>query len=331
MASGVHYRRKECFHYLSAITPPRLANYTAAFRVPITVQLATNRRRLNYMVTSKQTSIALLLLAVGLVSGACAALQPPNAGGPGSSGPPYPINWTDHSQRRDAAVLALNRIAQRSEPGNLADDYLQPVTYTVKVLPAGSGTPLYLPKVGSNLEMNEDETREALRRFINDWNVLIGSNPSQLSLIEREDRADRTKIALYEQRAFRYPLRGDFGKLQIHFTADRRLLNFSSSCIPETERLQSALSGITPRLTADEAIKHVRDRGVRYTDSFGNQQNFNVPANAEMTSELVTYVPPAKPGADSLEIHVAWEVTIGNAPFKAVYIDAVNDEVMAVR
>ena len=108
--------------------------------------------------------------------------------------------------------------------------------------------------------MNEDETREALRRFINDWRVLIGSNPSQLSLIERVDRPDGTKIALYEQRPFRYPLRGDFGKLQIHFTGNRRLLNLTSSCIPDAERLQSALAGVTPSLTAETAIKHVRTR-----------------------------------------------------------------------
>jgi len=206
------------------------------------------------------------------------------------------------------------------------------VTATIKSLPADPGTPLFLPKVGSNPEMNEEETREALRRFINDWRVLIGSNPSQLSLIERVDRPDQTKIALYEQRVFRYPLRGDFGKLQIHFTANRRLLNLTSSCIPDAERLQSALAGISPRLTAEDAIKHVRDRGVRYTDSFGNQQTFNASATNEIDSrELVTYVLPSKPGADSLEIHIAWEVTVSKAPFKNVYVDALNDEVIAVR
>lgn len=282
--------------------------------------------------TQRQNSNAFLLFVITLLTGACAALQPPNAGGPGPTGPPYPITLTEQSQRREAAVLAFNRIAQRSGPGNLTESYLQPVTVTIKSLPADPGTPLYLPKVGSNVEMDEEETREALRRFINDWRVLIGANPSHLSLIERVDRPDRTKIALYEQRAFRYPLRSDFGKLQIHFTADRRLLNLTSSCIPDAERLQSALAGITPRLTAEDAIKHVRDRGVRYTDSFGNQQTFNVSGSNEIDSrDLVTYVLPPKPGANSLEIHIAWEVTVSNAPFKTAYIDALNDEIIAVR
>lgn len=286
----------------------------------------------NYSVTHKRNSKALALFIITLVTGACAALQPPNAGGPGPSGPPYPVILTEQSQRREAAVLAFNRIAQRSGPVNLTEGYLQPVTATIKSLPADPGTPLYLPKVGSNAEMDEEEAREALRRFINEWRVLIGANPSQLSLIERVDRPDRTKIALYEQRAFRYPLRGDFGKLQIHFTASRRLLNLASSCIPDAERLQLALAGITPRLTAEDAIKHVRDRGVKYIDSFGNQQTFNVSGSNEINSrELVTYVLPSRLGADSLEIHIAWEVTVSNAPFKAVYADALNDEIIAVR
>lgn len=282
--------------------------------------------------THKRNSKALALFVITLVTTACAALQPPNAGGPGPSGPPYPITLTEQSERTEAAVLAFNRIAQVIEPGNFTESYLEPVTATIKSLPANVTTPLYLPKVGANAEMNEDETREALRRFINDWRVLIGANPSQLSLIERVDRPDRTKIASYQQRAFRYPLRGDFGKLQIHFTPDRRLLNLTSSCIPDAERLQSALASITPVLTADDAIKQVREKGVTYTDSLDNQQNFNVtPGNEIDSRELITYVMPLKAGGDSLEIHIAWEVTVSNAPFTNVYIDAVNNEIIAVR
>ncbi len=311
----------------------KIFDYTSGAEVSIEAKLVTKfDAPLNYSMTHRRNSRVVPLFVITLLTGACGALQPPNAGGPGPSGRPYPVTFTAQSQRREAAVLAFNRIAQRSGPTNLAEGYLQPVTATIKSLPADSGTPLYLPKVGSNVEMDEEETREALRSFINDWSVLIGSNPSQLSLIERVDRPDRTKIALYEQRTFRYPLRGDFGKLQIHFTANRRLLNLTSSCIPDAERLQSALAGITPRLTAEDAIKHVRERAVRYTDSLGNQQTFNVPGSNEINSpELVTYVLPSKPGADSIEIHIAWEVTVSNAPFKTAYIDALNDEIIAVR
>jgi hypothetical protein len=283
-------------------------------------------------VTHKRRSKALPLIIITLVTGACAALQPPDATVTGPTGPPYPVTLTEQAQRRDAAVLAFSRMAQGTGAVQPTDAYLAPITATIKSLPAESGTQRYLPKVGSNAEMNEDETREALRRFINEWRVLIGSNPSQLSLIERVDRPDGTKIALYEQRVFRYPLRGDFGKLQIHFAGNRRLLNLTSSCIPDAERLQSTLAALTPSLSAENAIKHVREKGVIYTDSFGNQQTFNASgANQIDSRELVTYVLPLKPGADSLEIHIAWEVTVSNAPFKNVYIDALNDQAIAVR
>lgn len=306
-------------------------DYTSGAGVSIDAELGRNSTGpLNHIVTNKRNSKALPLFVISLFTVACAALQPPNAVGPAPGGPPYPVTLTEQSQRRAAAELAFNRIAQRSGPGIVTEAYLEPVTATIKGLPSDPGTPLYLPKVGSNVEMDEEETREALRRFINDWRILIGSNPSQLSLTERIDRPDRTKIALYEQRAFRYPLRGDFGKLQIHFTADRRLLNLTSSCIPDAERLQSALASITPRFTAEDAIKHVRDKGVRY--SLGTGQTFSVSGSNEISSEeLVTYVLSSKPGADSLEIHIAWEVTVSNAPFKTVYIDALNDEIIAAR
>jgi hypothetical protein len=332
MAPPGHHRRKECFRYLSATGPPRLSIIPRVQRILPGQKWTTNFDEpiLTYYVTRIRNSKALPLFVITLVTGACAALQPPNAGGPAPSGPPYPVTLTEQPQRRDAAVLAFNRIAQRSGPGT--DGYLEPVTATIKSLPPEPGTPLSLPKVGSNVVMNEEETREALRRFINDWPVLIGSDPSQLSLIERIDRPDGTKIALYEQRAFRYPLRGDFGKLQIQFTANRRLLNLTSSCIPDADRLQSALTGITPRLTAEDAIKHVHDKGVTYTDSLGNQQTLSVTGKNEIDSpELVTYVLPSKPGTDSLEIHIAWEVAVSNAPFKTIYIDSLNDEVVAVR
>jgi hypothetical protein len=180
-------------------------------------------------------------------------------------------------------------------------------------------------------EMDEEETREALRRFINNWRGLIGANPSQLSLVERIDQPDRTKIARYEQRPFRYPLRGDYGKLEIHFTADRRLLNLSSSSIPDAERLQAVLANITPRLTAEDAIKHVRDNGVEYTDSLGNQQTYKVSANNEVNpSELVIYALSSR-SADALEIYIAWEIAVSNAPFKTVYLDALNAKIVAVR
>ena len=267
-----------------------------------------------------------------LISAACGAMQPPNAGPPESGGQPYPVVLGEQPQRRDAAMLALNRLVLADVRADQAQPYLQPVTATIKSLPANISTPLYLPKVGAKPEMNEDETREALRRFIDDWRNLIGADPSQLSLTERIDQPNGIKIARYEQRPFRYPLRGDYGKLEIQFTGDRRLLNVSSTCIPDAERLQSPLAAITPRLKPEEVVQSVMKGGLTYTDSAGNRQTYALSANNKIdVGELVTYVRTSKDRPNTLELLIAWEISSTNAPFKNAYIDAVTNEIIAIR
>ncbi len=180
--------------------------------------------------------------------------------------------------------------------------------------------------------MNEEETRESLRRFINDWRSLIGADPAQLSLVQSQNQSDGTKLANYEQRPFRYPLRGDYGKLQIHFTTDRRMLNLSSTCIPDTERIQTELSSVTPQMTSEEAVKRVQDNGLTYTDANNNQQSFKPTAdNKPNARELVIFVLPSNARTDALEFHLAWEIDLTNAPIKTVYLDAVKANIIAVR
>lgn len=178
--------------------------------------------------------------------------------------------------------------------------------------------------------MNEEETRESLRRLIEDWRGLIGAKPSQLSLVERIDHPDGTKTAIYEQRVFRYPLRGDYGKLQIHFSPTRRLLNISSTCIPNAERLQTALAGIAPRVKVEDVIDHVRSRSLMFGDNASQPRTLS--ANSEvMIGNLVTYALPSKGKPDSLELRIAWEVNVTNAPFKVLYLDAIQDEIIGAR
>jgi hypothetical protein len=271
-----------------------------------------------------------LILAISAALNACAVMKPAEVSGPRAGGPPYPVALTEQTKRRDSSVIAFNRL--NALEGDQSAVYLQPVTATVKGLPGNHATPLYLPKVGSGTEMNEEETRESLRRFISDWRNLIGADPAVLSLVERIDQKDRTKVAKYEQRPFHYPLRGDYGKLEIHFTPDRRLLNVSSSCIPDAERLQAALAAVVPRAKSDDVITHLRAKGITYTDSTGKQQNYQLSANSEITtSELVIYVLPSTTHPDTLELHLAWEVALKNAPVSYVYVDAVEDEIISAR
>jgi hypothetical protein len=280
--------------------------------------------------TKSQARQTLVLLVMALVAGGCAPLQPPSATGPKPNERVYPLLFSEDSQRREASILALNQLMQRTDNPGAAPD-LQPITATIKSLPANPVRPLLLPKVGTESTMNEDETREALRRFIRESRELIGSDPVKLSLLERTDQPDGSKLAIYQQRPFRYPIRGNYGKLEIRFTTDRRILNISSTCIPQADRLQQAFSALNVRPKFEDAVNKIRETGIIYTDKNGTAQTLKIPATGEIsTPGMVIYVLPSKSQPDTLEFHLAWEIDPGTPSIKTAYVDAINFETIAV-
>lgn len=280
--------------------------------------------------TTNQTRVTILFLAFALAAGGCAPLQPPSATGPRSNEPIYPVLFTEDSQRREASVLALNQlIQQRGNSGGFALQ-LQPITATIRNLPTDPSRPLILPKVGGGAVMNEEETRESLRRFIRDSRELIGADPAKLSLVERVDQPDGSKLAVYEQRPFRYPIRGNYGRLEVRFTTDRRIVNISSTCIPQADRIQTALATLNVRVKAEDAVRQLREKGIMYIDARGNASTFMLPAANDLNARgLVIYILPSKSQSDALEFHLGWEIQLSNAPIKTAYVDAINSETIA--
>ena len=271
---------------------------------------------------AKYTSVALLLLAV--VCSGCAPLQPPSTDVPRGEAA-YPFLITEDPERRQVALAAANQLFQ---PATVGSPALQPVTATIRNLPAGFN--LYLPKLGTEAVMTEEETRESLRRFLRDWSGLIGADPTRLSLVERVDAPDGSKIANYEQRPFRYPIRGPYGKVHVRFGTDRRVLGLSSTSIPDAERLQPAIAAMVPKLTAEDAAARIR-KGVTYRNENGAQSMLQVSAANEVNaSDLVLYVLPSTANATALEFHLAWEVQVGGAGARTVYVDAITGDVVAV-
>src|ERR1051325_9574648 len=270
-----------------------------------------------------QSRLVIVLVSAFVLAG-CAAMQPPNATGPMAPSL-YPVLLTEDNQRRDSVQVALNRLS--SEMMTAAVPQLQPVTGTIlKLAPQG---PLYLPKVGSGAVMSEEETRESLRRFIKEWQQLIGSDPAKLSLVNRIDQPDGTKLAVYEQRPFRYPIRGGYGKLEIKFTNDRRIVDLVSSCIPDADQIQSSISALTLRPKVEDALQKLQHQTVNAIDARGNKVSFPLPASSEITPRmLTTFVMPAKDRTDALEFHLAWELELSNAPVKLIYVDAVTGDIV---
>jgi hypothetical protein len=276
------------------------------------------------------TSLALVVLIVTVVLSlnACAALQPTNVNDPRSNLPLYPIVASEPA-RLEGATLAWQQLTQRySLPQNSPAD-LQTLTGTIHSIPANFGGSIFLPKVGGDPPTEED-IRESLRRFIVEWQSLIGANPGQLSLVERTDISSNAKLARYEQRPFRYPLRGAYGNLVIRFQNDRRVVDISSTCVPNTDRLQSALAGVVPKVTVENAAALVKDRQIEATDAAGLRHSFTLSAGSVVEPrQLVAYVLPSQDG-QRLELHLAWEIDVTNGPIKTIYLDAVSEQVIGV-
>lgn len=274
--------------------------------------------------------ILTLILTAALIAGACAAFQPTDANGPAAAGPLYPVGLSDLGTRLEEASVAWYQLSQHYGLPGRTEANLHPYTATLESLPANLPAPIYLPKVGSQTNTTEEETRESLRRFIVEWQRLIGAEPNQLSLVERIDEPSGIKVARYEQRPFRYPLRGGFGSLEIRFRANGQLVGFSSNCIPNADRIQATLNNLTPKVTAEQAVERIQAKSLTVTDTSGRQQTLSLPASAKVSAQqLVVYAQPAKVPPSGLEIRLAWEIEVTGGPVGKIYYDAISDEIIA--
>lgn len=270
--------------------------------------------------------ILTLSLATALTSGGCAAFKPTDVNGPRAEGPVYPVELSELGTRLEETSLAWYQLSQRYGLGK-TEANLHPYTATLESLPANPSAPIYLPKVGSQTNPTEEEVRESLRRFIVEWQRLIGAQPNELSLVERVDEPSGVKLARYEQRPFRYPLRGGYGTLVIRFRTDGQLVGLSSNCIPHAESIQATLANLTPKVTGEQAVNRVKTQPITTTTP---QQTVSLPANATVEArELVVYASPSKDPPSGLQIRIAWEIDVVNGPINKVYLDAISEEIIA--
>ena len=278
--------------------------------------------------TSKNFTVG-MAIALALLSGACAAFRPTDANGPRTDVRLYPVALVDPGARLEEASLAWYQISQQYGIQRRTELNLDPYTATLQSLPSDLATSIQLPKVGTEAEQTEEQTRESLRRFIAEWQRLIGARPEDLSLVQRADESATSKLARYEQRPFRYPLRGGYGNLTIRFRNDGRLLSLSSNCLPNADRLQSALNAVNPEVTAADAVAKMKAQPITIAGQTG-QQTITLPDSAVLDPrQLVVYALPS-PGQNSgLELHLAWEINVTNGPIKTIYFDAVSSQVIA--
>jgi hypothetical protein len=262
-----------------------------------------------------------LSLATALANVGCSAFKPTDVNGPRAKGPAYPIELSELGTRLEEASLAWYQLSQRYGLPGKTEANLQPYTATLESLPANLPAPIYLPKVGSQTNPTEEEVRESLRRFIVEWQRLIGAEPNELSLVERVDEPSGVKLARYEQRPFRYPLRGGYGSLVIRFRTNGQLVGLSSNCIPHADTIQATLANFTPKVTGEQAVNRVKTQPI---------PTVSLPPNATVEArQLVIYASPSKDAPSGLQVRIAWEIDVVNGPITKVYLDAISEEIIA--
>jgi hypothetical protein len=276
----------------------------------------------------RKCATRIVLAGFSIVMSACAALQPPDVNGPRANLPPYPI-VANEPARLESAQVSWQQVSQRYALTPNTAVELQPLTGTIRNLPPNLGTSVFLPKVGVEATQSEEEVRESLRRFIADWRDLIGADPAQLSLADRTDDASGVRTARYRQRPFRNPLRGDFGNLLIRFQSDRRVVEVTSTCLPNTDRLQAALANLTPTLTPEIAVSQLKQGPINLPASAGQTTSITLPANAIVeVRQLVDYALNSQ-NSQTVELRIAWEIDVTNGPIKRIYLDAISGQILA--
>lgn len=242
----------------------------------------------------------------------------------------YPILLFQDDNRRERTLDVWKRITQDQGIVDAPAPLLHPVTSTVIALPQFSNESLLLPKVGEGVPMREDEIREALRRFLKDNGALLCGYSQQLSLVERTDETDGTKLAIYQQQIFRYPLRGDFGKLEIIFTASRYIVQIKSMCLPNSEIMQRAVSELKQNneITPESLIANIKGQTILVKNQDGSTQNLTVKDEKEISvQELVIYSQSLETNPESVALYLAWSVKLSN---KAIaYYDSQTGKLLA--
>jgi len=274
---------------------------------------------------------------------ACAAgSRPPATAQPDAAVSGYPATLAASEERRASAREAWSTFAGAQGVGDDAPaPEFQPLTATVRTIApvTASSVFLRLPRVGAaGGGQTEEQTREALRRFIESARTLLGVDPADVSLLAIETRAGGAKSARYRQQPFTYNLRGGYGEIEIVFLPDGRVTELSSTALPEADRLRRALATIRPRVSADEARLAI----VGQTFTRGSRSSGGITANAETVvvgdrsavtvRELVIYPIARVEDSSTLEFHLAWEISVTSpgAPDALIYLDAVRNEIIIV-
>lgn len=290
----------------------------------------------------------LFMLAVMLLFGACGARdRAPTASAPRAPTSAPPVVLTIPADRVAAVNVAWGALLRGqgiSITAPLAPaPVLHPVTRTITSLPAIPAS-LRLPRIGSvgtstiGDEERQANERESLRRFISDNATLFGATSETTTLLEIAQLDSQRRRAAYEQRPFLYPLRGGYGRITIDFAPDGRVLNMTSTALPDAAAADQAVRNMRAVLSTNEARARLRGAAIDIRNA-GDAASARrtLPTDEESLrraanlTELIIYPQPLPPANDatSLALRLAWEFKVADAAGDyVVFVDAVSGEII---
>jgi hypothetical protein len=169
-------------------------------------------------------------------------------------------------------------------------------------------------------DTEEVTIREASRKFIDRWRELLAVDPASISLVS-DNHSNDTHRLTYRQSDYSFPVAGNFGELTMIISKDGRLVQLDDRFVPLVELPLKAV------IDRQAATQRVANRTFTYRNVAGQPQTVKVDASEVVVKELVVY--PVEKG-ETIEVHLAWEISAGKSLVWNVYIDAINGEDLGI-
>jgi hypothetical protein len=230
----------------------------------------------------------------------------------------YPVMIQVSPQRQTQAEREWRRLLETYGTPPVQPEFY-PVTLTPRSL---SGIQGGLKIITTTIQPDTEEVtiREAARKFIDRWRDLLGLDPANLSLVSDSHSNDGHRL-LYKQSDYPFPIAGNFGELTLVISKDGRLIQLDDRFIPVVEL------PLKPVIERPVVAQRVVNRTFTYSNVAGQQQTAKFNADEILVKELVIF--PVEKG-NTIEVHLAWEITAGKALSWNVYIDAIDGADLSV-
>jgi hypothetical protein len=230
----------------------------------------------------------------------------------------YPVIIKASAERRTQATGEWRRLLETYGVAGVEPDF-----YAVNATPRSLGNLANGIKIVTTpIQPDSEEVtiREAARKFIDRWRELLGVDPASLSLVS-DNHPNEAHRLTYRQSDYPFPVAGNFGELTIIISKDGRLIQLDDRLIPLVEMPLKAV------IERQAAGLRVANRTFTYRNVAGQPQTVKIDAGEVVVKELVVY--PVEKG-ETIELHLAWEITAGKSLIWDVYIDAINGEDLGI-